>query len=308
MPYRELARTGELRERVRGAYRRLAACDLCPHRCGVDRRRGEKGRCRGGLLPRIASATLHRGEEPPISGSRGSGTIFFSGCTLSCIFCQNYPISQLDNGEELPVEGLAEKMLELKRRRAHNVNLVTPTHWLPQILAALLLAVPRGFDLPIVWNSSGHELPESLRLLDGVVSVYLPDMKYGDDESARDLSGVERYVEVNRAAVTEMLRQVGHLVTDDQGVALRGLVVRHLVLPEDRSATASVLSWIRENLGRETHVSLMSQYFPAGEAAHIPGMDRGITCAEYDRGLEVLERLGLENGWIQELERERMGI
>jgi len=308
LPVRDLYHSGVLRERVREAYRHLQACDLCPRRCGVNRIRGERGRCGGGLLPRVASANIHRGEEPPISGTRGSGTIFFSGCTLSCIFCQNFPISQLGHGEELSVKDLAARMLHLQRRGAHNINLVTPTHFLPQILAALFQAIPQGFDLPVVWNSSGYELPEILSLLEGVVSVYLPDMKYGDATAAIALSAAPAYPEVNRRAILEMFRQVGHLEVDREGVAVRGLVVRHLVLPEGKGGTREVLSWIRAHLGEGTHLSLMSQYFPAGRASNTPGMDRGVTPGEYDEALEALEACGLEHGWIQELEEERKGI
>ncbi|GAB4304128.1 MAG: radical SAM protein [Desulfuromonadia bacterium] len=306
--FRDLYRSGELRDRVREAYRHLGSCDLCPHCCGVNRLRGERGRCRAGFLPRVASATIHRGEEPPVSGSRGSGTIFFSGCTLSCLFCQNYPISHLDHGDDIPVRALAERMLHLAGRGAHNINLVTPTHFLPQILAALFLAIPRGFDLPVVWNSSGYERPEILALLEGVVSVYLPDMKYGDDPPALRLSGAPGYREVNRRAVLEMFRQVGHLETDREGIAVSGLIIRHLVLPEGGGGTREILSWVRDHLGEETHVSLMSQYFPAGRAAELHGMDRGVTPREYDAALSFLQEYGLENGWIQELEEERKGI
>ncbi|SNB45758.1 radical SAM protein [Geobacter sp. DSM 9736] len=308
MKYIDLFQSGELLERVRQAYARLRSCDLCPHRCGVDRIRGEEGRCRSGVRPRIASANLHRGEEPPISGSRGSGTIFFSRCTLGCPFCQNFPISHLGNGEDLTTTGLADRMLNLQRRGAHNVNLVTPTHFLPQILAALWLAIPKGFRLPLVWNSSGYETVDALRLLEGVVDIYLPDMKYAVDRVAKELSGAPGYREHNRAAVSEMLRQAGHLLVDDDGIAVRGLIIRHLVLPEGRAGSSETLPWIAEHLGRETHIALMSQYFPAGEAAGIPGMDRAVTAEEYEIAVEALEAAGLENGWVQELDEDRKPV
>jgi putative pyruvate formate lyase activating enzyme len=182
--YLELYRSGELLQRVGKAYQRLKACDLCPHDCGVNRIRGELGVCGVGLLPRIAAASVHTGEEPPISGSNGSGTIFLSGCSLSCRFCQNFPISQLGNGQDLSTRALAEKMLRLQNQQVHNINFVTPTHCLPQLLAALWLVIPLGFRLPMVWNSSGYEKLDALQLLDGVVDIYLPDMKYADDETA----------------------------------------------------------------------------------------------------------------------------
>ncbi len=308
MHYIDLYNSGELLRRVKKAYRRLAACDLCPHDCGVNRIKGETGLCRSGLKPRVASANLHRGEEPPISGTKGSGTIFFTGCTLRCPFCQNFPISQLGNGEELTTTELAGKMLQLQKRGAHNVNFVTPTHFLPQVLAALWLAIPQGLRLPLVWNSSGYERVDTLQLLDGVVAIYLPDMKYADETVARELSNAPGYPELNRLTVSEMLRQVGHLQVDDLGIARSGLIVRHLVLPEGRGGSSEILPWIGADLGTETHVALMSQYFPAGNAATIPGMDRPVNHAEYDAACDALEAAGLENGWVQELDEERGSI
>ncbi|MDO9308069.1 MAG: radical SAM protein [Deltaproteobacteria bacterium] len=296
----DLYQSGELLQRVREAYRRLAACDLCPHDCGVNRVAGEVGICGAGLKPKIASANVHHGEEPPISGSRGSGTIFLSGCSLKCVFCQNFPISQLSNGEEISTGELATRMLGLQRRRVHNINLVTPTHYLPQILAALWLAVPQGFDLPLVWNSSGYEKVDALQLLDGVVSVYLPDMKYCDDSQSVEISSAPGYRGINREAVTEMLRQVGHLSTDINGIAEHGLIIRHLVLPGGRAGSVDTLRWIADNLGLETHIALMNQYFPAHVAHRVPGLDRKITSEEYDQAVEILEECGLENGWVQE--------
>lgn len=300
MRYLELYQSGELLKRVCEGYRRLAACDLCPHQCGVNRIKGEQGRCHSGLKPRIASANLHRGEEPPISGSKGSGTIFFSGCTLHCLFCQNFPISQQDTGETISTAELARKMVQLQRRGAHNLNLVTPTHWLPQFLAALWLAVPLGFHLPVIWNSSGYEAVDALQLLDGVVSVYLPDMKYSDDLQAVELSGAPGYRQVNRLALQEMLRQVGQFQVDESGIARHGLIVRHLVLPEGRAGSVETLSWIAEQLGQETHIALMSQYFPAHLAVSREGLNRKVTGDEYDAVVEELSALGLELGWIQD--------
>ena len=308
MKYVDLHTSGELLQRVRQAYSRLRRCDLCPHRCGADRMQGDLGRCRSGFGLRIASANLHRGEEPPISGTRGSGTIFFSGCTLRCRFCQNFPISQFGNGENISTAGLASRFISLQRRGAHNINLVTPTHYLPQILAALWLAIPSGFRLPLVWNSSGYETVDALRLLDGVVDVYLPDMKYADDSVAVTLSGAPRYVEHNRGAVLEMLRQVGHLRIDEEGIAASGLIIRHLVLPEGMAGSVETLPWIAANLGQETHVALMSQYFPAGEAASTAGIERRLNAGEYDAALTALEEAGLDEGWVQELEEERKPI
>jgi putative pyruvate formate lyase activating enzyme len=300
MRYHDLFHSGELRERVRAAYARLRSCDLCLHRCRVDRLSGETGFCRAGLKPMIASATLHRGEEPPISGNRGSGTIFFSWCTLRCRFCQNFPISQLGNGEELRTSALAERMLKLQRSGAHNINLVTPGHYLPQILAALWLAIPQGFRLPLVWNSNGYETVEALTLLDGIVDIYLPDMKYSDEEPAVRFSSAPGYRDINRAAVREMFRQVGQLQLDEEGIARRGLIIRHLVLPEGAAGSRETLRWIAETLGTETHLALMNQYFPAYEAEKIPGLQRKISDEEYAEAVEALHDYGLENGWVQE--------
>lgn len=299
MNYVALFESGELLRRVREAYQRLAACDLCPHNCGVDRIRGQQGVCGAGLKPRIASANVHRGEEPPISGSKGSGTIFLTGCSLKCMFCQNFPISQLGNGETITTRELADKMLTLQRQRVHNINFVTPTHYLPQILAALWLAIPHGFSLPIVWNSSGYEKVDCLRLLEGVVAVYLPDMKYSSDIPADEISSAHGYCALNRSAVSEMLRQVGHLRLDADGIAVQGLVIRHLVLPGGRAGSRDVLRWIAENLGTDTHIALMNQYFPAHRAAGSPEIGRKITDEEYDDAVEALDEFGLENGWVQ---------
>jgi putative pyruvate formate lyase activating enzyme len=306
--YLDLYRSGELLRRVREAYRRLNACDLCPHDCGVNRIKGERGICGAGLKPKIASANVHLGEEPPISGSRGSGTIFLSGCSLKCVFCQNFPISQFGNGEEISTGQLASRMLKLQKQRAHNINFVTPTHFLPQILAALWLAIPQGFFLPLVWNSSGYEKSNTLRLLEEVVDIYLPDMKYCDDTQALENSSVTGYCLINRAAVMEMLHQVGHLQLDDAGIAIRGLIVRHLVLPEGRAGSAETLHWISEHLGRETHIALMSQYFPADKASGIEGMNRHLNYEEYDSVVNALEEAGLDNGWVQSLDEERCAL
>jgi putative pyruvate formate lyase activating enzyme len=300
MRYLDLYNSGEFLDRVRLGYARLKRCDLCPHGCGVNRLAGETGVCRASARPRIASANLHHGEEPPISGTKGSGTIFLTGCSLHCRFCQNFPISQLGNGNGLSTGDLAKRCIRLQSLGVHNINFVTPTHFLPQILAALFLAVPQGLKLPIVWNSSGYERIDALRLLDGIVDIYLPDMKYAADDQAVRYSAAPGYREINRSAVKEMLRQVGHLELDESGVAVRGLIIRHLVLPEGSAGSRETLSWIGANLGREINISLMKQYFPAHEAASIPGIDRKLTEREYEEAVEALEEAGLEHGWMQE--------
>ena len=299
MRYHDFYNSGELLLRLREAYRRLRSCDICPHDCGVNRIKGERGVCGAGLLPKIASANVHTGEEPPISGEKGSGTIFLSGCSLKCRFCQNFPISQLGNGSELTTSNLAGRMIKLQKQNVHNINFVTPTHYLPQILAALWLAIPQGFNLPLVWNSSGYEKVDALQLLDGVIDVYLPDMKYSMDDSAVRLSSAPGYREINCSAVSEMLRQVGHLRMNDDGLAEKGLIIRHLVLPEDLAGTRDTLKWIAGNLGHETHISLMKQFFPAHLATETAGIRRKITDDEYEQTVEWLEEFDLENGWVQ---------
>lgn len=299
MRYHDLYKSGELLNRVGEAYARLRRCDLCPRECRVDRHAGATGVCRAGWVPRIASANIHHGEEPPISGSRGSGTIFLSGCSLSCSFCQNFPISQLGNGTDITTAELARRMLRLQEQGAHNINFVTPSHFLPQVLAALYLAIPLGFRLPIVWNSSGYEKVDALRLLDGVVDIFLPDMKYARNEEAARFSSVSGYRDANRDSVSEMLRQVGHLEVDAEGVAVKGLIIRHLVLPEGSAGTRQTLTWIAENLGCESNISLMRQFFPAYKALETPGIHRKLTGDEYEEAIAALEEAGLENGWVQ---------
>ncbi|MCL5959778.1 MAG: radical SAM protein [Chloroflexi bacterium] len=298
--YLKLPSDGVLAEKVREAYRRLESCDLCPRKCGTNRLQGKQGFCRAGLEPLVASHNIHRGEEPPISGVNGSGTIFFSRCVARCMFCQNYPISQMEVGEAVSVEELAGMMLSLQQRRAHNINFVTPTHFVPQILAALEKAIPRGFRLPLVYNTSGWETLETLTLLDGVVDIYLPDAKYADDAVAKELSKMSGYVEINRAALKEMYRQVGDLMLDNEGVATRGLIIRHLVLPNGLSQTGEVLRFVAEELSPEVHVSLMDQYFPAHRALSYPPLSRPLRWEEYEEAVDQLDRAGLSNGWVQE--------
>ncbi|MGQ9585130.1 MAG: radical SAM protein [Anaerolineae bacterium] len=301
--YLSLLETGELGRRVARAYGLLRGCRLCPRACGVDRLAGQKGFCGVGETVFVSSWTLHPWEEPPISGWQGSGTIFFSGCSGRCIFCQNYPISQLRHGAPVGVTRLAGMMLELQRRGAHNINLVSGTHYTPQWLAALEIAATAGLRIPVVYNSSGYESVEVLRLLEGVVDLYLPDAKYADEEVAAELSGFREYVRFNRLALKEMFRQVGpELILDREGLARRGMIVRHLVLPEGRAGTGEVFRWIAENLSTELHVSLMGQYFPAFKALEHPVLGRPVGSGEYEEAIEVVRGLGFENGWIQDAE------
>ena len=291
----------ELAERVERAYAMMEpGCRLCPRRCGARRLRGEAGACGAAAVLRVASATLHFGEEPPISGRRGSGTVFVSRCNLRCLYCQNYPISQLGHGNDVSPAELAERMLELQGAGAHNINWVTPSHEVAHLLDALARAAERGLRIPVVYNSSGYDAVETLRLLEGIVDIYMPDMRYADPDAARECSGVADYPEVNRAAVAEMHRQVGELRMDGRGVARRGLLVRHLVLPGGRSGTAEVMRFLAEEISPRTYVSLMRQYFPAYRAPTVPGLDRRITEAEYAEACGWMERYGLRRGWRQD--------
>jgi len=298
--YLQLLENGELERRAERAWDMLRACRLCPRDCGVDRLAGEKGVCRSGELPWVSSANAHHGEEPPISGTHGSGTIFLTNCNLHCVFCQNYPISQLGNGEETTIEGLAGMMLSLQERGCHNINFVTPTHFMPQIVRAVLIAARGGLRLPLVWNCGGYESIDALSLLDGIVDIYMPDCKYGLDEHGEKYSSAPGYFTHACAALKEMYRQVGPLAMDDDGIAVRGLIIRHLVLPNDISRTGTVFRFIAEELGTDVFMSIMEQYFPAHRALSIPEMSRRITDDEYDDALGVAEDIGLTTGWAQD--------
>jgi len=293
----------ELQSRIDSAYALLESCRVCPRECGVSRLKNDKlGFCRSGLNPVISSVSAHHGEEPPLSGTKGSGTIFFTNCNLKCVYCQNYPISQMGNGTERTPGELACQMLWLQEQGCHNLNLVTPTHFMPPVLKAWGIAKERGFNLPIVYNTSGYESVEALQLLEGIVDIYLPDMRYSDDRAAMMYSIAPQYADFNRAAVREMYRQVGNLVCDDQGIAKKGLIVRHLVLPNGLSGTAGVMKFLAEEISRDVHVSLMSQYFPAYKASGIKELSRRATPDEYEEARVIMETHGVENGWMQELE------
>jgi len=274
-------------------------CRLCPRECGVDRLAGELGVCQIGRGPVYSSANLHYGEEPPISGQRGSGTIFLTGCNLNCMFCQNYPISQLRNGNPISIEELAHLMLKLQNMGAHNINFVTPTHQASLIFEALLIAYKKGLSISIVYNSGGYESLEMLKLWDGIIDIYMPDSKYGRDDSALQLSNAPDYVQHNRIALKEMQRQVGVLELDEKGIAVSGLLIRHLVLPGDLTGTEEVLRFISEDISPKTYISLMSQYFPAWQALKHPVLSRGLRIAEYTKAIEALAKYDLDNGWTQ---------
>jgi putative pyruvate formate lyase activating enzyme len=292
--YAALLKSGELAERARMAVERLRSCDLCARYCRVNRLESAKGAvCRTGRRAVVHSFGPHHGEERPIRGRRGSGTLFFSWCNLRCVFCQNWEISQQGLGQEVEADELAGIMLELQQAGCHNVNLVTPSHVVAQTLEALVVAAGRGLALPLVYNTGGYDSPEALALLDGVVDIYMPDMKYGDSEVAHRYSHVRGYVEVNQAAVREMHRQVGDLVLGDDGVARRGLLVRHLVLPGDLANTERVFAFLAREISPRTHVNLMAQYRPCYRAYDCPPLDRSITPEEWRAALAVARRYGL---------------
>ncbi|MEW6263930.1 MAG: radical SAM protein [Thermodesulfobacteriota bacterium] len=283
----------------------LTRCRLCGRACGVDRTAGEKGRCGAGNEAEVAAALPHFGEEPPLSGARGSGTIFFSRCPLECVFCQNYQISQLGRGRTVNEADLARIMLDLQDQGAHNINLVSPTPHVPRIIGALRLARDQGLKLPVVYNTGGYDSKLALKLLDGLVDVYLPDAKYNDNEAAARYSGADNYVEVNRAALREMYRQVGPLRMDESGLAVQGVLIRHLVLPDNLAGTDQVLAWLAREFGAGVWLSLMAQYLPchraANEPATFPELSRRLTEAEYEAALDAAWDLGLENVFVQDL-------
>jgi putative pyruvate formate lyase activating enzyme len=277
----------------------MEGCRVCPRECGLDRLHGELGHCHSGREAVVSSFNPHFGEEPPVSADRGSGTIFFTSCNLNCVYCQNYPISQLRNGKETTCDGLAGMMLSLQEEGCHNINFVTPTHMVPQILESLCVAVDRGLEIPLVYNSSGYDSVETLKLLDGIVDIYMPDSRYGKDEEALKYSNAPGYVGINRAALEEMHRQVGDLVIE-AGVARSGILIRHLVLPVNLSNSKEVFKFIAENLSRNTYMSLMDQYFPCHKAGSYPELSRRINSREYEDALDWMWELGLHRGWVQD--------
>jgi putative pyruvate formate lyase activating enzyme len=292
--YLALLATGELERRAAAAYLHLEDCDLCARYCHVNRRRTVKGAaCRTGERAVVNSFGAHHGEEDPLRGWNGSGTIFFSWCNLRCVFCQNWEISQKGIGREMEPEEMADMMLALQEEGCHNINLVSPSHVVAQILAAVCIAARRGLRLPLVFNTGGYDSPEALALLDGVVDIYMPDMKYGDSEVAHRYSHIRNYWEVNQAAVKEMHRQVGDLRISEEGLARRGLLVRHLVLPGDVANTEKVLAFIAEEISRDTYLNIMAQYQPCYRAGDYPPLDRPITREEYERALALAARYGL---------------
>ncbi len=284
-------------ERAEQAIERLESCNLCPRNCGVNRLEDELGFCRTGRKAILASYGPHFGEEPPLVGSHGSGTIFFAGCNLGCIFCQNYDISQLVNGAPVTADRLADAMLELQDRGCHNINFVSPSHVVAQILEALAIARERGLDVPLVYNCGGYDSLETLKLLDGIVDIYMPDAKYADEAVAKDLSRAPGYPDVMKAALKEMHRQVGDLALDERGVATGGLLIRHLVLPDGLAGTEEIVRFIADELSVESYVNVMAQYRPAYKAYDHESINRSITRTEYLEALDMASARGLHRGF-----------
>ncbi|MGD0460110.1 MAG: radical SAM protein [Terriglobia bacterium] len=287
---------GELARRVARALKLLQSCTACPRNCRVNRLEDKFAVCKTGRHAVVSSHFPHHGEEDCLRGGRGSGTIFFTGCNLRCVFCQNFDISWQVRGTPAPPRELAAMMLELQAQGCHNINLVTPEHVAPQIVQALPFAIEEGLRLPLVYNTSAYDSMESLALLDGLVDIYMPDFKYWDAEMARKYSRAPDYPEVARRAIKEMYRQVGNLVIDDNGLARRGLLVRHLVMPEEVAGTRAVMQWIADELSPETYVNIMAQYHPAGKVSRSDHaeINRRVTPAEYERALDAAWRAGLK--------------
>lgn len=279
----------------------LKKCNLCPHKCGVNRLENKIGICKATNNVKLALANIHYFEEPCISGKTGSGTVFFSNCNLNCVFCQNYKISQLGFGEEITIDRLAEIFIELQKRGANNINLVSPTIYSLQIKEAIKKAKELGLNLPIIYNSSGYEDVEALKNLDGYIDVYLPDFKYYKNETALEYSKIKNYFNITTLALKEMKRQVGNLVFDDNGIIQKGMIVRHMILPSHIMETIRILDWIKENLGDDTYISIMAQYFPTNKAYLYKEINRKITKKELNIVKNYLEKINMQNGYIQKI-------
>jgi len=295
--YIGLYQSGELERRIEALESLLSPCRLCPRNCGVDRLGGELGVCRAGRELMVSSAFPHFGEEDPLVGLNGSGTIFLTHCNLRCIFCQNYDISHGGEGREVDPEELADMMIALQNRGCHNINFVTPTHYTPQIVKALPFAIQKGLRLPLVYNCGGYESMETLRLLDGIIDIYMPDAKYSDPQAAKKYSKAPDYFEVMKQALKEMHRQVGDLKLDERGIAYRGLLIRHLVMPNGVAGTRKVVEFIAKELSTDSYVNIMSQYRPCYLAYKYPEIDRRITYAEYFEAINTAKEAGLKRGF-----------
>ena len=291
-----------IRNAVKNFEGALKRCAICPRKCGVDRLNGKRGYCRAPLDPVVYSYIQHHGEEPALSGSEGSGTIFFAYCNMKCIYCQNYQFSQLDNGQMTTIEKLASIMLNLQKSGCHNINLVSPTHYVPQILKALEIAVEAGLNIPIVYNTSGYDSLNTIKMLKGIIDIYLPDMRYSDNGMAKRYSDAPDYVECNRSSIEEMQGQVGDMTLDKNEIAMSGLIIWLLVLPDDVSGTKQSLKFIKDRISKNTALSIMSQYYPTFKAHNFKEISRRVEREEYKIIVDEAFSLGLNNGWTQEYE------
>lgn len=279
----------------------LKRCELCPHNCKVNRLNGEIGRCKCKDKVKIALASVHYYEEPCISGENGSGTIFFSGCNLNCKFCQNYEISQLGKGIEITIEELSDIFIKQQNKGVNNINLVTPTMYVYQIIEAIKIARKKGLDIPIIYNSNGYENIETIKKLNGYIDVYLPDLKYYDDEIAYKYSGINNYFENAKLAILEMQKQVGGPKLNENGIIQKGLIIRHLVLPNNIENSEKILRWIKSNINEEVYISIMAQYFPSYKAKQMNDINRKLSEEEYAKIEDLVYELDIKNGYMQEL-------
>ncbi|SDL49695.1 radical SAM protein [Halarsenatibacter silvermanii] len=300
MSLQQAYKSGKLRNKVKKAYREFRNCRLCPQKCSVNRLADEIGSCGIGKFPIVSGAAPHRGEEPPLSGSSGSGTIFFSGCSLNCVYCQNYDISQKLRGNTFTIPELARTMLRLENKGCHNINLVTPSHVIYPILAALYLAAGEGLDLPVVYNSSGYDSLKALELMDGVVDIYMPDFKYGSDEAGKRYSQIEEYYSKASKAIEEMYRQVGKLTVDEKGIATSGLLIRHLVLPEGAAETKNIMEFIAKKLSADNYVNIMRQYYPSYQAGNFPELAKRPDGEDFRRAHRSARDSGIDPGTLPE--------
>ena len=281
--------------------KQLEKCEICPHNCKVNRLTGNTGRCKCNDKVKIALASLHYYEEPCISGENGSGTVFFSGCNLNCKFCQNYEISQLGKGIEITIEQLSDIFIKQQEKKANNINLVTPTMYVYQIIEAIKIAKTKGLNIPIIYNSNGYENVETIKKLKGYIDVYLPDFKYYYNDLAKKYSGINNYFENVIQVIQEMYKQVGSPIIDENGIIKKGLIIRHLVLPNNIENSKKVLKWLKENINKEVYISIMAQYFPCYKAKEIKELNRKLTKEEYRKVEEYVYELDIENGYMQEL-------
>jgi putative pyruvate formate lyase activating enzyme len=288
----------ELKRRIERLFKILESCEICPRKCHVNRLKGEKGYCQLGYLPMVSAYHPHFGEETPLVGKYGSGTIFMTSCNLSCVYCQNYEISQLRVGKEVSFERLAEMMIELQNLGCHNINFVTPTPQVPAIVKSLEIAIEKGLKIPLVYNTSSYDSLEVLKLLDGIIDIYLPDARYSDDKIALKYSNAPNYFEIMRAAIKEMHRQVGDLVVNEEGIAVRGLIIRHLVLPNKLAGSEKIFEFISKEISKNTFLNIMDQYWPAYKAHQYPELSRGITKEEFQEAINLAKKFGLKRIYV----------